>query len=322
MSKKLNIFVAGHKGLVGSSLVRQLKKSKKNNLILKDRKTLDLTNQKAVEKFFQKQKIDQVYLAAARVGGIVANTSSPADFIYENLMIQTNVIHYSLLNKVKRLLFFGSSCIYPRKSNQPIKEIKLLSGYLEKTNEPYGIAKIAGIKMCESYNRQYGNKYNIDYRCVMPTNVYGPGDNYDPELSHVIPGMIYRFHQAKIEKKNKVKIWGTGKPKREFIYVDDLSKSAIKIMNVSKKKYNKYTDSMCSHINLGTGKEVSIKNLAQVVKKIVNFKGKIQFDLTKPDGVQKKLLSINISKKLGINNNTQLEKGIYKTYASFLNERD
>jgi GDP-L-fucose synthase len=322
MSKKINIFVAGHKGMVGSSLVKFLKKSKKNNLILVDRRKLDLTNQKAVENFFQKQKIDQVYLVAAKVGGIMANKNFPAKFIYENLMIECNVINSSFINGVKKIIFFGSSCIYPRDLFKPIKEKKLLSGYLESTNEPYAIAKIAGIKICESYNRQYGQKYKIDYRCIMPTNVYGPGDNYDPELSHVIPGMIYRIHLAKVEKKNNVKIWGTGKPKREFIYVDDLARAAIKIMNLNKKKYNKYTDSMCGHINVGSGYDVTIKKLAYLIKKIVNFKGRIVFDKTMPDGVKRKLLDNSVAKKLGITNFTELEKGLIKTYENFLYERN
>jgi GDP-L-fucose synthase len=321
MSKKINIFVAGHKGMVGSNLVKQLEKIEKNNLILVDKREVNLLNQKAVEKFFKSQKIDQVYLTAAKVGGILANQNFPANFIYENLIIQCNVIQSSFKYGVKKLLFFGSSCIYPKNISRPIKEKDLLSNYLEQTNEPYGIAKISGIKLCESYNRQYSNNYGIDYRSIMPTNVYGPGDNYDPNLSHVIPGMIYRIYDAKIKKKKEVVIWGSGRPRREFVYVEDLAKSAIAIMNIPRNTYYKYVPQMNSHINIGTGSDVTINFLARLIKKIVGYKGKLRFDTRKPDGVKRKLLDIKLSEKLGIKNPTPLKIGLYKTYKNFINSK-
>ena len=321
MSKKINIFIAGHKGMVGSNLVKELKKNKENNLILVDKRVVDLLNQKAVEKFFKSKKIDQVYLTAARVGGILANQNFPVNFIYENLVIQCNVIQSSFKYGVKKLLFFGSSCVYPKNISRAIKEKDLLSNYLEKTNEPYGIAKIAGIKLCDCYNRQYSKNYGIDYRTIMPTNIYGPGDNYDPNTSHVIPGMIYRIHNAKIKKKKSVKIWGSGKPKREFIYVEDLVKSAIKIMNIPKNTYYKYASRTNSHINIGTGYDVTIKFLAKLIKQTVGYNGKLVFDGKKPDGVKRKLLNIKISKKLGIKNCTSLKIGLDKAYKNFINSR-
>ena len=265
---KLKIFIAGHKGMVGSALFRYLKKEEVE-LITKDKKELNLTNQQDVQNFFKSQKIDQVYLAAARVGGIYANNTYPAEFIYQNLTIQTNIIHSAFMSGVKKLLFLGSSCIYPKNSDQPIKEEELLTGKLEPTNEPYAIAKIAGIKMCESYNRQYGINYGIDFRCIMPTNLYGPGDNYHSENSHVVPALIFRFHTAKIKKLPNVTIWGTGKPKREFLYVDDMAKASIYLMNLEKKDYYKQTQPMCSHINVGSGHDLTIKELANTIKKIV-----------------------------------------------------
>ena len=246
---KTKIFIAGHKGMVGSSLVRFLK-TQEVELIVKDRKELDLLNHQDVENFFKNEKIDQVYLAAAKVGGIHANNTYPAEFIYKNLVIQNNVIHNSFLGGVKKLLFLGSSCIYPKDASQPMKEEELLTGKLEPTNEPYAIAKIAGIKMCESYNRQYGKTHNVDYRSIMPTNLYGPGDNYHPENSHVIPALIYRFHEAKIKNSPKVTIWGTGTPKREFLYVDDMARASIHLMNLDKNTYDKQTSSVCSHVNV------------------------------------------------------------------------
>ena len=311
------IFVAGHKGMVGSSLARLLKKEDVE-IITKDKNDLNLLNQENVKNFFKNEKIDQVYLAAAKVGGIYANNTYPADFIYQNLMIQNNVIHNAFLNGVKKLLFLGSSCIYPKNTNQPMKEEQLLTGKLEQTNEPYAIAKIAGIKLCESYNRQYGKSHNIDYRCVMPTNLYGPGDNYDLENSHVIPGLIQRFHKAKINNSSSVTVWGTGKPRREFLYVEDMARASIHLMNIDKKIYGKYTLPMCSHINVGSGEDITIKELAETIKEVVEFKGEINFYLSKPDGVSKKLLSSEKIFSLGFKPTTNLKKGLAKTYQDYL----
>ena len=312
---KPKIFVAGHKGMVGSSLVRLLK-NKEVEIITKNRAELDLLNQRDVQNFFKETKIDQVYLSAAKVGGIYANNTYPAEFIYQNLMIQNNVIHSAFMGGVKKLLFLGSSCIYPKNSNQPIKETELLSGKLEPTNEPYAIAKIAGIKMCESYNRQYSLDYGIDYRCVMPTNLYGPGDNYHPENSHVIPGLIYRFHQAKIKNLDNVSVWGTGKPKREFLYVDDMADAAFYIMNLNKKTYEE-TINQASHINIGSGEEITIKNLAEIIKKVTGYKGKINYDISKVDGSLKKIMNSNLLNSLGWKKKTNLEDGLTTTYMNF-----
>jgi GDP-L-fucose synthase len=314
---KQRIFVAGHKGMVGSAITRLLK-NQDVEIIVKDRSELNLLNQDSVQKFFEHKKIDQVYLAAAKVGGIHANTSYPADFIYENLMVQTNVIHSAFLNGVKKLLFLGSSCIYPKYASQPIKEDELLAGKLELTNEPYAIAKIAGIKTCESYNRQYGKSHGIDYRSIMPTNLYGPGDNYHPENSHVIPGLIYRFHKAKINNLESVTIWGTGTPKREFLYVDDLAQAAIHVMNLDKKIYNEQITSVSSHINVGSEQELTIKELAETIKEVIDFKGKINFDSSKPDGSLRKLLNSERINKLGFNPKTDLKEGLIKTYQDYL----
>jgi GDP-L-fucose synthase len=314
---KHRIFVAGHKGMVGSAITRLLK-NQDVEIISKDRSELDLLNQGSVQKFFEHEKIDQVYLAAAKVGGIYANNSYPADFIYENLMIQTNVIHSAFLNGVKKLLFLGSSCIYPKYANQPMKEEELLTGKLEPTNEPYAIAKIAGIKMCESYNRQYGKSHGIDYRSIMPTNLYGPGDNYHPEKSHVIPGLIYRFHKAKISNLESVTIWGTGTPKREFLYVDDLAQASIHVMNLDKKIYDEQISSESSYINVGSGKELSIKELAETIKEVIDFKGKINFDSNKPDGSSRKLLNSERINKLGFKPKTDLKEGLIKTYQDYI----
>ena len=259
---KIKIFVAGHKGMVGSGIVRVLKK-KYIELITVDKKDLNLIKQVDVENFFKTQKIDQVYLAAAKVGGIHANNTYPADFIYQNLMIQSNIVHSSFISGVKKLLFLGSSCIYPKQANQPLKENQLLTGLLEPTNEPYAIAKIAGIKLCESYNRQFGKSHEIDYRSIMPTNLYGPGDNFDPENSHVIPGLIYRFHEAKIKNLPHVIIWGSGTVKREFLFVDDMVSACIRLMNVDKEIFEKYSKPRCSHINVGSGFELTIIELSR-----------------------------------------------------------
>jgi GDP-L-fucose synthase len=314
---KPKIFVAGHKGMAGSAITRLLK-NQDFEIITKDRTELDLLNQGSVQKFFEHEKIDQVYLAAAKVGGIHANNSYPADFIYENLMIQTNVIHSAFLNGVKKLLFLGSSCIYPKYASQPMKEEELLAGKLEPTNEPYAIAKIAGIKMCESYNRQYGKSHGIDYRSIMPTNLYGPGDNYHPENSHVIPGLIYRFHKAKINNLENVTIWGTGTPKREFLYVDDLAQALIHVMNLDKNIYDEQISSVCNHINVGSGKELTIKELAETIKDVVGFLGKINFNSSKPDGSLRKLLNSERINKLGFAPKTDLKEGLIKTYQDYL----
>ena len=310
------IFIAGHNGMVGSALVRLLE-NHKVQIITKNRSELDLLNQNEVKNFFLNQEIDQVYLAAAKVGGIYANNTYPAEFIYENLMIQTNIIHYAFLGGVKKLLFLGSSCIYPKNANQPMKEDELLNGKLEATNEPYAIAKIAGIKMCESYNRQYGESHNIDYRSIMPTNLYGPGDNYHPKNSHVIPGLIYRFHEAKVNNLPKVNIWGTGKPKREFLYVDDMARASIQFLNLDKSIYEKQTKPMCSHINAGSGEEITIRELAETIKEITEYEGKILFDPSQPDGNPKKFLNSDSLKSFGFKPKMNLKNGLLKTYEEF-----
>ena len=257
---KIKIFVAGHKGMVGSGIVRVLEKKSNVELITVDKKDLNLIKQGDVENFFKTRKIDQVYLAAAKVGGIHANNTYPAEFIYQNLMIQSNIIHSSFISGVKKLLFLGSSCIYPKQADQPLKENQLLTGLLEPTNEPYAIAKIAGIKLCESYNRQFGKSHELDYRSIMPTNLYGPGDNFDPQNSHVIPGLIYRFHQAKVQNLQNVTIWGSGTVKREFLFVDDMVSACIQIMNLNKEIFEKYSTPRCSHINVGSGFELTKVN--------------------------------------------------------------
>jgi GDP-L-fucose synthase len=314
--EKTKVYVVGHNGMVGSALIRILKE-KKVYLITKDRKELDLTNQAKVQNFFKREKPDQVYLAAAKVGGIYANNTYPAEFIYENLIIEANVIHSAFLSGVKKLIFLGSSCIYPKFANQPMKEEELLTGVLEPTNEPYAIAKIAGIKICESYNRQYGSTHNVDYRSVMPTNLYGPGDNYDSKNSHVIPALIKKFHEAKIKKKSKVIVWGTGTPRREFLYVDDLARACYHVMNLSKNIYNKNTKPTCSHINVGCGTDLTIEELAKTIKKIIGYKGKIKFDTKKLDGMPRKLLDSSRIKNLGWKPNINLKNGLVKVYEDF-----
>ncbi len=303
--------------MVGSALVRLLQKQNVE-LITKEKKELNLLNQQDVENFFKNQKIDQLYLAAAKVGGIHANNIYPAEFIYKNLMIQNNVIHSAFLNGVKKLLFLGSSCIYPKDAIQPIKENELLTGKLEPTNEPYAIAKIAGIKMCESYNRQYGESHNIDYRSIMPTNLYGPGDNYHPENSHVIPSLIYRFHEAKINNFKNVIIWGSGKARREFLYVDDMAKASVNLMNLDKKTYNNKSSLTCSHINVGSSNDLTIKELAEIIKNVVGYQGKIIFDPTKPDGVPRKLLDSTLINDLGFKPKISLKEGLIKTYLAYI----
>ena len=316
----VKIFVAGHNGMVGSSIVRTLKKNDQNQIITIDRKKLDLINQKVVLNFFKKNKPDQVYIASAKVGGIFSNQNYPANFIYENIMMQSNIIHSSFLTGVKKLLFLGSSCIYPKVTRQPMKENQLLTGFLEPTNEAYAISKIAGIKMCESYNKQYKNQ-GIDYRSVMPTNLYGIGDNYDPMNSHVIPGLIRRFHEAKINRKKKVIVWGSGRPMREFLYVDDLASACLDIMNIKYKDFITLVNPNCSHINVGSGKEISIKELAIKIKDTIRYEGNIIFDKNKPDGTLLKLLDSSIILKTGWKPKTNLDDGLLIAYDDFLKKQ-
>ena len=320
MSKDLNqkIYVAGHRGMVGSAIVRNLQAKGFKNILTRTHAELDLTNQAAVQTFFQTEKPDQVYLAAAKVGGIYANNTFPAEFIYQNLMMQNNVIHQAFINGVKKLLFLGSSCIYPKLAPQPMSEDALLTGKLEETNEPYAIAKIAGIKMCESYNRQYGDSHGIDYRSVMPTNLYGPGDNYHPENSHVIPALIGRFHEAKVANAPKVVIWGTGTPRREFLYVDDMAAASVFVMDLDKAIYDQHTQPMQSHINVGFGSDVTISQLATEVAKATGYQGKIVFDPTKPDGAPRKWMSSERLNQLGWNAQVGLEQGLSLAYHAFL----
>jgi GDP-L-fucose synthase len=317
MKKKIKIFIAGHKGMLGNSIRRILKEDINNEIYVKDKKNLNLLDQFAVNKYFLKNKFDNIYLCAAKVGGIMANKKFPANFIYENLTIQTNVIHASYLSKVKKLLFIGSTCIYPKYANQPIKEEYLLSSYLEESNEPYAISKIAGIKMCESYNRQFGT----DFRSIMPPNMYGPGDSFDPEKSHVISALIKKLHVAKLKNKKKITIWGTGNPVREFLYVDDAAKICIKIMNIRKLILSRITKPQLSQVNIGTGQGISIKKLADMISLVVGYKGKIFFDKNYPDGHPKKVGNINKQITLiGDIAKTSLKHGIKKTYLDFLNK--
>ena len=309
-----NIFVAGHLGMVGSAIFRKLQNDTNNNIIVKKRTELDLTCQLDVSNFFKAHKIDQVYLAAAKVGGILANNIFPAEFIYKNLMIQSNVIHSAYISDVKRLLFLGSSCIYPKESPQPMSEKALLTGPLEPTNEPYAIAKIAGIKLCESYNRQYG----VDYRSIMPTNLYGPGDNFELRTSHVIPALIHKFHVAKLTNSQKVVVWGTGQPMREFLHVDDMAAGAIHVMNLSREKLDKIISPTLSHINIGNIDDISIKDLAMMISNIVEYKGSIIFDDTKPDGTLKKKMDNSLITSLGFQPKISLHEGLTETYRWFI----
>ena len=316
------IYVAGHKGMVGSAIVRELRARGQNKIITRTHAELDLCNQSDVAHFFQTEKPEQVYLAAAKVGGIYANNAYPAEFIYENLIVECNVIHQAFLNGVKKLLFLGSSCIYPRLADQPIVEEALMTGTLEPTNEPYAIAKIAGIKLCESYNRQYSNSHGIDYRSVMPTNLYGPGDNYHPEHSHVIPGLIRRFHEAKIQDSPNVKIWGTGTPSREFLFVDDMAKASVFIMELDKNLYDANTSPMLSHINVGYGSDISIRDLAYLLKEVIGYPGEIQFDTSKPDGTPRKLMESSKIQGMGWQATMSLKEGLHQTYQSYLKYLD
>lgn len=317
MSKK-RVFVAGHKGMVGSAIVRQLSQDATVEIVVRDRHQLNLLDQSAVSAFFAEQGIDQVYLAAAKVGGIVANNTYPAEFIFQNLTIQNNIIHGAHVAGVQDLLFLGSSCIYPKLAEQPMREEALLTGTLEETNEPYAIAKIAGIKMCESYNRQYGR----NYRSVMPTNLYGINDNFHPENSHVIPALLRRFHEAKLANQAQVVAWGTGKPMREFLYVDEMAAASIYVMNLDQATYEANTQAMLSHINVGTGIDCTIRELVETVAKVVGYQGDIVFDTSKPDGTPRKLMDVSRLANLGWKAQVSLEQGLSITYQWFLDNQD
>jgi GDP-L-fucose synthase len=313
-NKQPKIYVAGHRGMVGSAIIRELENQNQTNVVVRTHAELDLTDQKAVRTFFETEKPDQVYLAAAKVGGIHANNTYPAEFIYQNLMMEANIIHEAFKVGIKKLLFLGSSCIYPKMVEQPMKEDALLTGVLEATNEPYAIAKIAGIKLCESYNRQYG----VDYRSVMPTNLYGAGDNYHPENSHVIPALIRRFHEAKAGNASEVVIWGSGTPMREFLYVDDMAAASVYVMNLDKRIYDQKTEPMLSHINVGFGSDVTIKELAQTISEVVGYQGLIGFDPTKPDGTPRKLMDSGRLNSLGWQAKVNLKDGLTKAYQDYL----
>jgi len=318
MTVKKRIFVAGHNGMVGSAIVRQLAQRDDVEIITRSRSELDLLNQNAVNDFFAAEQIDQVYLAAAKVGGIHANNTYPAEFIYQNLIMECNIIHAAHLNNVQHLLFLGSSCIYPKLAAQPMTEAALLTGVLESTNEPYAIAKIAGIKLCESYNRQYGR----DYRSVMPTNLYGENDNFHPENSHVIPALMRRFHEAKLRGDAEVVVWGTGTPMREFLYVDDMAAASVHVMELDNETYQANTEPMLSHINVGTGVDCTIREMAETMAKVVGFEGNVVFDSSKPDGTPRKLMDVSRLAALGWRYQVSLEQGLSKTYQWFLANQD
>lgn len=318
MTHTSKIYVAGHRGMVGSAICRALQRHGQSHLITRTRSELDLADQSAVRTFFERERPDQVYLAAAKVGGIYANNNYPADFIYQNLIIQANVIDAAFRAGVTKLLFLGSSCIYPKLASQPMREDSLLTGPLEPTNEPYAIAKIAGIKLCESYNRQFGNTHGVDYRSVMPTNLYGPGDNYHPENSHVVPALLRRFHEAKKANADRVSVWGTGTPRREFLYVDDMANACVHVMNLPKVTYDEHTKPMLSHINVGFGSDVSISEVANAVAQVVGFRGEIIFDTSMPDGTPRKLLDSNRIRELGWQPSIPLDQGLAMTYQDFL----
>ena len=319
MANQRRIFVAGHQGMVGSAIVRTLLQNGQRNLITRSRSELDLTDQSEVRAFLKSEKPDEIYLAAAKVGGIHANNTYPAEFIYSNLMIETNVIHEAWKVGVKKILFLGSSCIYPKLAIQPMNESALLTGTLEPTNEPYAIAKIAGIKLCESYNRQYGQSHGTDYRSVMTTNLYGPGDNYHPENSHVIPALIRRIHEAKKNKLPQVTIWGSGIPRREFLYVDDMATACMHVMNLDYTTFTTHTHPMESHINVGYGEDITISELAETISDTIRYNGKIKFDTTKPDGAPRKLMDSTRINTLGWKAKVSLQKGLTLAYKDFLN---
>jgi len=313
------IYIAGHRGMVGSAIVRQLlaQGHPAERIVTRTHAELDLTDQAAVRTFFEVEKPDQVYLAAAKVGGIYANNTYPAEFIYSNLMVEANVIDTAFRHGVQKLLFLGSGCIYPKLAQQPMREEALLTGPLEATNEPYAIAKIAGIKLCESYNRQYGASHGVDYRSVMPTNLYGPGDNYHPENSHVIPALIRRFHEAKINNAPSIAIWGSGTPKREFLYVDDMAAACVRVMNLDKAIYDQHTQPMLSHINVSCGHDITIRELAEAIGKAVDYQGEITFDPSKPDGTPRRLMDSSRLNTLGWHAKIGLEQGLQLAYADF-----
>jgi GDP-L-fucose synthase len=316
--KSAKIYIAGHRGLVGSAIVRQLENRGFTNLLMRSHKKLDLTDQAQVQAFFEQEKPDYVILAAAKVGGIHANNIYPADFIYKNMMIEANVINSAYKNRVKRLLFLGSTCIYPKAVKQPMREDALLTDVLEPTNEPYALAKIAGIKLCESYNRQFGT----DFRSVMPTNLYGIHDNFHPENSHVIPALMQRFHEAKLNNDKEVSVWGTGNAMREFLYVDDMAEASLFVLELDEKTYQANTKPMLSHINVGTGKDVTIREIAEIMKEVVGFKGNLTFDIQKPDGSPRKLIDVSRLSNMGWKYSIDLEEGLKKTYKWYLTRGD
>jgi GDP-L-fucose synthase len=308
------IYIAGHRGLVGSAIVRELKSRGFTNLLMRSHKNLDLTNQENVQRFFQEQQPDYVILAAAKVGGIYANNTFPADFIYQNIMIEANVINSAYKIKVKRLLFLGSTCIYPKIAVQPMPEEAILTDVLESTNEPYALAKIAGIKLCESYNRQYGT----DFRSVMPTNLYGINDNFHPENSHVIPALMQRFHNAKVNNEEEVVVWGTGNARRDFLHVDEMAEASLFVLELDEETYKYNTQPMISHINIGTGKDITIKELTQTLKEVIGYKGKVYFDKTKPDGSPRKMIDVTRIMNMGWRSNLDFKVGLTETYKWYL----
>ncbi|WP_417786677.1 GDP-L-fucose synthase [Stutzerimonas xanthomarina] len=314
MNRDARVFIAGHRGMVGSAIVRRLQALGYTNLITRGREDLDLVDQAAVNAFFAENKIDQVYMASAKVGGIHANNTYPAEFIYQNLMVEANIIHAAHCNDVNKLLFLGSSCIYPKFAEQPMKEEALVTGVLEPTNEPYAVAKIAGIKLCESYNRQYGR----DYRSVMPTNLYGPNDNFHPENSHVVPALLKRFHEATQRGDNEVVIWGSGKPQREFLHVDDMAAASVHVMELDDETYQAHTRPMLSHINVGTGVDCSIRELAETIARVTEYQGELKFDSSKPDGTPRKLMDVSRLKALGWQSSISLENGLRDAYRWFV----
>lgn len=317
MMKKKRVYIAGHRGMVGSAIYRQLAQREDVELIIRNREQLNLLDTTAVNDFFTSEHIDQVYLAAAKVGGIMANNNYPSDFIYENMMMESNILHAAHNSNVEKLLFLGSSCIYPKFAQQPIKESELLQGSLEPTNEPYAIAKIAGIKLCESYNRQHRR----DYRSVMPTNLYGPNDNFHKDNSHVIPALLRRFHEATQRDDKYVEVWGSGKPMREFLHVDDMAAASIHVMELDNEVWQENTEPMLSHVNVGTGEDCTIRELSDAIAKVVGFRGEIIFDASKPDGTPRKLLDVSRLRRLGWHHEIGLEQGLVNTYRWFLDNQ-